>query len=249
MRATVRLEDRECPTSGARPWMAGASTFIALAWVLGGSGSASADRAPGSGVWERAPLAQYRMASPSEEIALARSAAPASVSRDADILVLGERGYETAVKGGNGFVCLVERSWFAPFGDPEFWNPHIRGPDCLNAAAARSVLPLDLERTQWVLAGLSISQMRERSKASSSAHRAPAPGALGYMMSKRQILGEAGHWHPHLMFFQAHTDPQAWGANLPGSPIIGAKSDPDEGTVFIVPVGQWSDGSAAPPMN
>ena len=31
------------------------------------------------------------------------------------------------------------------------------------------------------------------------------------------------YWHPHLMFFLPPTDPATWGANLPGSPIIGAK--------------------------
>ncbi|UGB44256.1 hypothetical protein LQ772_09580 [Frateuria edaphi] len=39
-----------------------------------------------------------------EEIALARSAAPASISRDATVLVLTPTGYETAVTGTNGFV-------------------------------------------------------------------------------------------------------------------------------------------------
>ena len=50
-----------------------------------------------------APIGQYKMER-SEEIALARSAAPESISRDAEVLVLGGRGYETAVHGKNGFV-------------------------------------------------------------------------------------------------------------------------------------------------
>jgi hypothetical protein len=72
------------------------------------------------------------------EMALARSAAPESISRDAEILVLGRHGYETAVKGKNGFVCIVERSWTAPIDDPGFWNPKGRAPLCLNAAADES---------------------------------------------------------------------------------------------------------------
>ena len=47
-------------------------------------------------------------------------------------------GYETAVKGKNGFVCMVERSWAAGIDDPDFWNPKLRSPVCLNAPAARS---------------------------------------------------------------------------------------------------------------
>src|SRR5580704_16469573 len=70
-----------------------------------------------------APVDQYLMADRNAEIALARSAAPKSISGDAEVLVLGRRGYETAAKGKNGFVCVVERSWMAPFDDPEFLNP------------------------------------------------------------------------------------------------------------------------------
>jgi hypothetical protein len=69
-----------------------------------------------------APIAQYRISGRDDEIALARSAAPPSISVDADVLVLGDRGYVTAVKGKNGFICFVERSWDAGFDDPQFWN-------------------------------------------------------------------------------------------------------------------------------
>ncbi len=58
-----------------------------------------------------APIEQYLMTDRAAEIALARSAAPESISRDAEVLVLGRHGFETAVKGKNGFVCIVERSW------------------------------------------------------------------------------------------------------------------------------------------
>jgi hypothetical protein len=51
-----------------------------------------------------APIEQYLM-DRTAEIALARSAAPESISRDAEVLVLGRHGFETAVKGKNGFVC------------------------------------------------------------------------------------------------------------------------------------------------
>jgi hypothetical protein len=60
-----------------------------------------------------APLEQYLMADRNAETALARSAAPEAISRDADVLVLGRHGYETAIKGKNGFVCVVERGWMS----------------------------------------------------------------------------------------------------------------------------------------
>ncbi|MGA9353298.1 MAG: hypothetical protein WBV46_06370 [Terriglobales bacterium] len=63
-----------------------------------------------------APVEEYMMADRDGEIALARTAAPESISQDADVMVLGRHGYETAVKGKNGFVCMVERSWTVDLG-------------------------------------------------------------------------------------------------------------------------------------
>jgi hypothetical protein len=78
-----------------------------------------------------APLDQYLMKDRKSESVLARSAAPESIWRDAEVMVLGRHGYETAIKGTDGFVCLVERSWTAPIDDPGFWNPKGRAPVCL----------------------------------------------------------------------------------------------------------------------
>ena len=111
-----------------------------------------------------APIEQYLMER-NAEIALARSAAPEAISRDAEVLVLGRHGYETAIKGKNGFVCVVERSWMAPFDDPEFLNPDQRLPLCLNPPAARSHLLLTLKTTELALAGLSKTQMFDSIKA------------------------------------------------------------------------------------
>src|SRR5690242_8989209 len=73
-----------------------------------------------------APLDQYLIPDKDSEIALARSAAPKSVSDGAEVMVLGPQGYTTAVEGKNGFLCLVERSWGAATDVPEFWNPKVR---------------------------------------------------------------------------------------------------------------------------
>jgi hypothetical protein len=192
------------------------------------------------------------MASPADEIALAKTAAPPSISDNAEVLVLGAHGYTTAVKGKNGFVCLVERSWNADFVNPVFWNPIIRGPNCFNPAAARSVLPHEIERTSWALEGLSIPQMIARTKTEIAAktYRLPEPGAMSFMLSKQQLLGNEGvHWHPHLMFFYANTTDADFGANLPGSPILHPyPNEPDLFATILVPVGRWSDGTAAMTM-
>ena len=195
-----------------------------------------------------APLDQYLMER-SAEITLARSAAPGSISQDAEVMVLGRHGYETVAKGKNGFVCLVERAWTSGIDDPGFWNPKQRGPICLNPPAVRSYLPQTILKTQSILAGRSKAQMFEDLKAALDKKKLPPPepGAMSYMMSKQGYLNDhAGHWQPHLMFFLPPTDAAAWGADLPGSPIIAVKDAPGRMTVFLVPVQRWSDGTAAP---
>jgi hypothetical protein len=153
-----------------------------------------------------APLDQYLM-DRDTEIAMARSAAPEAIWRDADVLVLGRHRYETAVKGKNGFVCVVERGWMGPF-DGEFagnfWNPKLRGPLCFNPPAARSVLPMTYKRTEMVLAGQSKAQIIEGIKTFIKEKLPPLePGAMSYMMSKEQYLSDNGqhHWVAHVMIY------------------------------------------------
>jgi len=198
-----------------------------------------------------APLEQYLIPDRDAEITLARSAAPETISRDATVLVLGRHGYETAVDGKNGFVCLVEREWTAPFDDPGFWNPKNRSPICLNPPAVRSILPITLKRTEVVLAGKSKAQMEEWTKAAFANKELPTtlePGAMSYMMSKDAYLTDQGsHNLAHLMFYVPLMDKANWGADLPHSPVILLQTGPPEPfTLFIVPVGEWSDGSSAP---
>ena len=86
-----------------------------------------------------APVDQYLMEK-NAEILLARRAAPDCISSDATILVLGRQGYETAVRGKNGFVCMVERSSMAQFDSPEFCNPSGL-PSALPATRTQIAIP------------------------------------------------------------------------------------------------------------
>jgi hypothetical protein len=196
-----------------------------------------------------APLEQYLMER-NAEIALARSAAPEAISRDAEVMILGRHGYETVVKGKNGFVCTVQRSWTAGIDDPDFWNPKLRAAICFNPPAARTYLPNTIRRTELVLAGKSKAQMFEGIKAALDKKELPAveSGAMCYMMSKQSYLSDRdGNWHSHLMFFFPLMDPAAWGTGLPGSPVVlGLEDTADRMTVFWIPVAKWSDGTAAP---
>jgi hypothetical protein len=198
-----------------------------------------------------APLDQYLM-DRDAEIAMAQSSAPPSIAKDATVLVLTKHGYETAIQGTNGFVCMVGRTWTDGFDRPEFWNPKNRGPACYNPQAARSVLPIDLMRTKFALAGQSKEEIHESMKAAIAKGELPAvePGAMIYMLSKQQRINDsAGHWHPHLMFYVPLGDAKTWGADAPDSPIFVAprfNGDPEPLTELIVVVTQWSDGTPAP---
>jgi len=195
---------------------------------------------------QMAPVDQYLMADRNEEIAMARSAAPTAISGDAEVLVLGRHGYETAIKGKNGFVCVVERAWMSPSDAPGFWNPKIRGPICFNPPAARSVLPTTYKRTEMVIAGRTKAEIIEGNKEAFEKGELPPlePGAMSYMMSKDAYLGGGGNL-AHVMVFEPLTDAKMWGAGLPGSTIYAQNEPVERMTIFIVPVAQGSDGTAA----
>ncbi|HLY40518.1 MAG TPA: hypothetical protein VKR52_04855 [Terracidiphilus sp.] len=195
-----------------------------------------------------APLDQYLM-DKHAEIALARSAAPASIANDAEVMVLDHGGYTTAEKGTNGFLCIVERSWGAATDFPEFWNPKIRAPICFNPAAARTFAPIYLMKTKLVLAGKPKPEIVETTTTAMDKGELPAlePGAMCYMISKSQYLNDEGkNWHAHLMFFVSGDASKSWGADLPGSPVMAANDPQERVTIFMVWVGEWSDGSPAP---
>ena len=217
---------------------------FALLVVLGTAYLVMAQDAP-TPYPKMSPIDQYLMADQGAEIALARTAAPESIARDADVLVFGRRGFETTVKGKNGFVCIVERSWTSAQ-DADFWNPKVRTAICYNPAAAHSFLPRNLKRTDLILAGRTKTLTDETIVAAVDKRDLPAiePGAMCYMMSKQGYGGDSiAHWPPHLMFYFSQIDPAIWGANLPGSPILAVSDDHEPLTEFVVLVQQWSDGT------
>lgn len=206
-----------------------------------------------------APIDQYLMPDRNAEIALARSAAPDSISRDATILVLTPHGYETAVQGTNGFVCMVGRAWGAAFDWTEFWNPKIRAADCMNPQAARSILPIAYLRAKMVMAGRSKAEIVSAVKAAFANKQLPRleSGAMSYMMSKSSYLTDEGHNVPHLMFYTRDNDGKDWGSNAAGSPVMStpywffaSQEQPQTKglppiLVFLVGVTSWSDGTPA----
>jgi hypothetical protein len=204
-----------------------------------------------------AALDQYLIADRNAEIALARTAAPPSVSGDATVVILGPHGFETAAQGKNGFVCIVERAWTSPFDSLEFWNPKNRSPICYNPEAARTILPITYMRTRLALAGKSKAEIKDSMKTAVEKRELPPlePGAMCYMMSKQAYLTDKGitqdgaHNMAHMMFYTPQINSADWGANMDNSPIVidpRAKNDPEPINTFMMPTGAWSDGSPAP---
>jgi hypothetical protein len=221
---------------------------------------ASGSRYPSMG-----PIDRYLMANRNAEIALARSAAPDSVSRNATVLVLGKSGFETAVKGSNGFVCMVGRGWTDAIDFSEEWNPKLSGPVCLNPAAARSLLPVMLKKIRMQLAGDTPAAIAAGLRAAYQSNQLPSleSGAMSYMMSKSAYLTDGdGHNTSHVMLYLGLSDGSTFGADLPKVPISSssywfpddAKNPLERGLptirVFVVGVKRWSDGSvqAAKPI-
>ncbi len=199
-----------------------------------------------------APLSKYMMPRDAE-IAMARSAAPASLSANAEVLVMSKSGYEIAAKGSNGWVCIVGRMWGAGIDDPEFWNPKGRGAACLNPDAAQTVLPSYLARTKWALAGDTREEIAAKSQAAYTAHQVPEPRGFALMLSKQSYLNDGVHgpWRPHIMPFVAKDKLSTWAAVFKGSGILSPATDTFrsyEPVTLVILAPYWSDGSPAPPL-
>lgn len=222
-------------------------TFLVAAALAGAAAEAASAPYP-----SMAPLNQYLIADKNAEVALARSGAPPSVAAAAEVMVLGRDGYTTAVKGTNGFLCIVERSWAVETTDAQFWNPKIRAPLCYNAAAAKTFVTIYLMKTRMVLQGRSKQDIAAAIEAGFKSEKIPAlaPGAMCYMLSKQQYLNDTGKsWHPHVMFYvRGAAADKTWGANLDGSPLIAADDAEEHTTIMMVWVAKWSDGTPGPPL-
>lgn len=207
----------------------------------------------GSGDQAMPPISHYLM-SPKAEITLAQSAAPASISNHATIMVLTAHGYTVALKGRNGFTCLVERAFAEP-NRPIFSNLKVQDPTCYNAAASRSVLLYTLKRAALALSGATATQIEQTMLDAVASKTLPmaSPDSMAYMMSKQQYIDDnSKSWYPHLMFFMPRADAanigEIWGADRLRSPVVFDPSPAmrEPWARFFIPVSHWSDGSPAP---
>jgi hypothetical protein len=172
---------------------------------------------------------------PDAEVALARSAAPDNVSARATIKILTSSGYKEAVKGDNGFTCIVMRGWSVPFTrKPEYYG-RMRAPICYDPVASRTVLPYQELCAKLGLEGKDVATINREVAMAYALGELPKmePTAFAYMWSADQDLGpKVGHWHPHMMVYAPYYTDAMLGNNDPATlaPFV----SPDAGTPFAI---------------
>ena len=187
------------------------------------------------------PIEQYLMPQ-ADEIALARTAAPANISNRATIKVLTKNGFEVAQQGDNGSVCMVMRGFSAPTYSPApfrnlVFDSTVRAPICFTPPAVRTVMPYYELRTKLALQGKNADEVAAGVESAYAKGELPKRGEVtfAYMWSARQNLASGiGHWHPHVMVFAPYYDNSMVGGNPFGSTL--PQLTDDAGTPFAVVV-------------
>jgi len=187
------------------------------------------------------PIDRYLMPRDAE-LALARTAAPPSLSERATIKVLTRSGFVVAHEGNNGAVCMVMRGFAAPTYTPAqfrdlVYDPTVRAPICFTAPAAKVAMPYYEMRTTLALEGRDPDQIAAAVKAAYTKGTLPRRDGVtfAYMWSAHQHLASGiGAWHPHVMLFAPNYDNAMVGGNPFGS-LLPQVTD-DAGTPFTVVV-------------
>jgi hypothetical protein len=178
-----------------------------------------------------------------QEIALARSAAPAAVSDSARVLVLTERGFEVAVPGTTGVTCLVNRSW-----------PESLEPECFDAEASLTLLPVERYRTEERQKGRpnDVIEREVNDRLADGRFRLPRRPALVYMLSAAQQLisdegDKVGKWYPHLMLGVPYLTNADLGLPEKMDMRVGMVSDAGKPwATLVIPVRSFIEPAVAP---
>jgi hypothetical protein len=187
------------------------------------------------------PIEQYLMPQ-ADEIALAKTAAPANISDRATIKVLTKTGFDVAQQGNNGNVCMVMRGFSAPTYSPSqfrnlVYDPTVRAPICFTPAAVRTAMPYYELRTKLALQGKNPDEIAEGIAVAYAKGEIPKRDEVtfAYMWSAKQNLASGiGHWHPHVMVFAPYYENSMVGGNPFGSAL--PQLTDDAGTPFAVVV-------------
>lgn len=172
----------------------------------------------------------YPELSRDDELRLALSAGPPSISREAELWVMGARGFEKAVAGSNGWACLVVRN---------ATNRIQLAPHCLNPDAVASVLPAFRMEAELQAQGLGGEEVSARMDQAWKEGSLPIPSgpAHAYMLSKGQRVGpQGGNFRPHFMLYVPWATNASIGGDLrrPEFPFVGPYENHPLSTVVIL---------------
>ena len=163
------------------------------------------------------------------EIALARSAAPASVSDGAAIWVFTDSGYALAVPGTSGSACYVSRSW------PGSVEPH-----CFDEEGAGTIMKIHMREVELLHRGMTPDQAEREIAPDILAGRLRLPRrpAMSYMMSADQVLisdagRPAGRWRPHVMIYYPFLAAGGGATDMKAAMITGAGTSQSSFTIVV----------------
>jgi len=123
------------------------------------------------------------------------------------------------------------------------FDAKLRAPICFDAQASQTVLPYYELRHKLGLEGKTPEEITKGIQAAYSTGALPKRDrvSFAYMWSADQILGAAGHWHPHMMVFSPHYENSMLGGNQGSAP--GPVVTDDAGTPLAVVVIRVDDSS------
>lgn len=173
-----------------------------------------------------------RLLDRSQEVALARSAAPASVSAKARVWVFTGKTYVVADSGETETSCYVGRPWSGSL------EPH-----CFDPEGSATILPIQMRRVELYAEGKS-DEEAEREIADgirTGRFRLPRRDAVTYMMSAAQELitqtgTPIGAWKPHLMMYRPYVTPGDIGLGAAGSATVFIENPGQALAALIIPV-------------
>lgn len=171
---------------------------------------------------------------PSEEIALARSAAPPSVAGAARVWIFSSGRYVVADSGASSVQCYVGRGW------PGALEPH-----CFDEEGARTIMPIEMRQSEMLHQGIAADSVQHAiaTGIASGKFRLPQRPAMSWMQSAAQVLydddgSRVGAWKPHIMIYYPYLTTQAigTGANRDvAAGIVVSAGSPMSNIMIVVP--------------
>ena len=186
--------------------------------------------------------------SDADEIALALTAAPASITAGAAVSILRDGKFAKVRDGSTGWVCVVGR-------DPRV-KPIAVAPQCYNPEGARTSMQEGMLRAQLWSRNFSNTAIQRDVDAAfqRGTLQHPSKPVMIYMMSSHQVLesfqGDSewttGAWHPHIMIYLPHATAGQFALDEQNQAGPVSVSSDARGVQLVVVLPHWADSPASP---